>query len=180
MGKLSYQLLFPNVDVVDLSCNQFRVPIPLWSTNATKLSLKSNSFPGPISSTISDLMPRQWCNLPSLYILDLAQNNLFGDILDCLENLTGRISYGNQLQTLNNVSICEGNPSLCGSPLSTRCLGDEKFDSTTFVDDSVEDKHDRFDIESIRLGSIVGLLVKKSWGRDIKDRISLKYGLEKN
>ena len=40
MGKLSYQLLFPNVDVVDLSCNQFRGPIPLWFTNATKLSLK--------------------------------------------------------------------------------------------------------------------------------------------
>ena len=40
MGKLSYQLLFPNVDVFDLSCNQFRGPIPLWFTNATKLSLK--------------------------------------------------------------------------------------------------------------------------------------------
>ena len=67
MGKLSYQLLFPNVDVVDLSCNQFRGPIPLWFTNATKLSLKRNSFPGPISSTISDLMPRY---------LDLSENLL--------------------------------------------------------------------------------------------------------
>lgn len=85
----------------------------------------------------------------------------------------------NQLQTLNDVSIYKGNPSVCGSPLSTKCLGDETFDSTTFVDDNVEDKHDRFDIESIRRGSIVGLLVKKSRRHDIKDRISLKHGLEK-
>ena len=94
--------------------------------------------------------------------------------------LVGKISYGDQLQTLNDVSIYKGNPSLCGSPLSTKCLGDEIFDSTTFIDGSVEDKHDRFDIESIRLGSIVGLLVKKSWRHDIKDRITLKFGLEKN
>jgi hypothetical protein len=40
-------------------------------------------------------------------------------------NLSGKIPNGNQLQTLNDSSIYEGNSLLCGPPLWTKCSEDE-------------------------------------------------------
>ncbi|KAK7837853.1 receptor-like protein eix2 [Quercus suber] len=297
---------------IDLGGNYLSGNLPSWiGSHVLMLCLRSNLFSG--------IIPRQWCNLPSLHILDLAQNNLYGGIPDCLDNLTaliygynnsyfgvqeyqeetilvtkgqellygrilefvssidlsgnhltgeipnelsrliklgtvnlsinhltgnipqsignlrwleslylsknslsgpipkslsyltflahlnlsfnnlvGKIPYGNQLQTLNDASIYKGNPSLCGSPLPTKCPGDETFDGPTITSGSVDDKQDGDDYErlwfyvSIGLGFVVGfwsvcctLLVKKSWRHwyfqfcdDIKDRISLIIALK--
>ena len=85
-----------------------------------------------------------------LETLDLSNNRHFGPILGSMSSLTslvhmnlsfnkltGRIPSGNQLQTLNDVTTYKGNPSLCGSPLPTKCLRDETSDgpSITGVDD---------------------------------------------
>ena len=297
---------------IDLGGNSLSGNLPSWiGSQVLMLRLRSNLFSG--------IIPRQWCNLPSLHILDLAQNNLYGGIPDCLDNLTaliygdnnsyfrensyqeettlvakgqellygrilefvssidlsgnhltgeipnelsrlielgtvnlsinhltgnipqnignlrwletldlsknslsgpipqslssltflahlnlsfnnlvGKIPSGNQLQTLNDASIYKGNPSLCGSPLPTKCPGDETFDGPTITSSSVDDKQDRDDYErlwfyvSIGLGFVVGfwsvcctLVVKKSWRHwyfqfcdDIKDRISLIVALK--
>nr|POE50117.1 hypothetical protein CFP56_68033 [Quercus suber] len=69
----------------------------------------------------------------------------------------------------------KSNPSLYGSPLLTKCLGDGTF-APTIIDGSVEDEQDGDDYEklwlyaSIGLGFVVGfwgvcgtLLLKKSW-----------------
>uniref|UniRef100_A0A7N2LMD5 Leucine-rich repeat-containing N-terminal plant-type domain-containing protein n=1 Tax=Quercus lobata TaxID=97700 RepID=A0A7N2LMD5_QUELO len=297
---------------IDLGGNYLSGNLPSWiGSHVLMLRLRSNLFSG--------IIPRQWCNLPSLHILDLAQNNLYGGIPDCLDNLTaliygynnsyfsvynyqeetilvtkgqellygrilefvnsidlsgnhltgeipnelsrlielgtvnlsinhltgnipqnignlrwlesldlsknslsgpipkslssmtflahlnlsfnnlvGKIPSGNQLQTLNDASIYKGNPSLCGSPLPTKCPGDETFDGPTITNGSVDDKQDGDYYErlwfyvSIGLGFVVGfwsvcctLLVKKSWRHwyfqfcdDIKDRISLIIALK--
>ena len=71
---------------IDLGGNRLLGNLPSWiGSNVLILYLRSIFF--------SEIIPRQWCNLSSLYNLDLAQNNLFGDILDCLDNLTGLV-YG--------------------------------------------------------------------------------------
>ena len=71
---------------IDLGGNHLLGNLLSWiGLNVLILYLRSIFF--------SEIIPRQWCNLSSLYNLDLAQNNLFGDILDCLDNLTGLV-YG--------------------------------------------------------------------------------------
>ncbi|KAL7261329.1 hypothetical protein ACSBR1_006889 [Camellia fascicularis] len=49
-------------------------------------------------------------SLTSLSHLNLSYNNL-----------SGSIPSTNQFQTFNDPSIYEGNPKLCGLPLSTKC-----------------------------------------------------------
>ena len=156
-----------------------------------------------------------------LETLDLSNNRLFGPILGSMSSLTSlvhmnlsfnkltaRIPSGNQLQRLNDVTTYKGNPSLCGSPLPTKCPGDETSDgpSITGVDDEQGgDDYERIWLyTSIRLKFVVGFwsvcgtLLKKSrrhcyfrFCDDIKDRIALvialrvihlkkKFGLEKN
>ncbi|KAK7828114.1 receptor-like protein eix2 [Quercus suber] len=79
--KLNWFLEFPSKLVIDLGGNCLLGNLPSWiGSNVLILYLR-------------EIILRQWCNLPSLYILDLAQNNLFRDILDCLDNLTGLV-YG--------------------------------------------------------------------------------------
>ncbi|KAK7839207.1 receptor-like protein eix2 [Quercus suber] len=133
-------------------------------------------------------------SLTSLVHLNLSFNKL-----------VGRIPLGNQLQTLNDASIYKGNSRLCGSPLSTKCLGDETSNGPTFSDEDGDDTERLWFIVRIGLGFVVGfwsvcgtLLAKKSWRYwyfsfcdDIKNRIALiivleivhltrKFGLENN
>ncbi|XP_050286247.1 receptor-like protein EIX2 [Quercus robur] len=167
---------------VNLSNNHLTGNIPqdighLWRLET--LDLSKNSLSGPIPKSLS--------SLTFLAHLNLSFNNL-----------VGKIPSGNQLQTLNDASIYKGNPSLCGSPLPTKCPGDETFDGPTITSSSVDNKQDGDDYErlwfyvSIGLGFVVGfwsvcctLLVKKSWRHwyfqfcdDIKDRISLIIALK--
>ncbi|KAL8265810.1 hypothetical protein R6Q59_003154 [Mikania micrantha] len=73
-------------------------------------------------------------DLKQLESLDLSMNKLSGRIpqssssLNFLSylnlsynNLSGAIPHGNQIQTLDDLSIYEGNSGLCGPPVSRSC-----------------------------------------------------------
>ncbi|KAK8636656.1 hypothetical protein V6N13_124398 [Hibiscus sabdariffa] len=114
--------------------------------------------------------------------IDLSRNNLTGHIPPSLSsltllnhlklsynNLSGRIPTGNQLQTLNDSSNYEGNPFLCGVPLSTTCPGDTISPPTPSSGDG--DSKDKLWLYlSIAMGFIAGflgvcgtLVLKESW-----------------
>ncbi|KAM1761774.1 hypothetical protein ACFX12_004498 [Malus domestica] len=164
------------------------------------LNLSRNQLRGNIPSTIGNL---HW-----LETLDLAHNCLSGQIpqsyssLSLLahvnlsfNNLVGRIPLGNQLQTLEDSSIYEGNPLLCGVPLSTKCPRDETphFPSSDEGDNKDDDDNGKLWLYvSITLSFITSfwgvcgtLIVKKSWRYayfcffdDMKDKVALAIALK--
>ncbi|KAM1765362.1 hypothetical protein ACFX11_004498 [Malus domestica] len=183
---------------IDLSSNNLEGEIPEEMTSLIALgtlNLSRNQLRGNIPSTIGNL---RW-----LETLDLSHNRLSGQIpqsyssLSLLahvnlsfNNLAGRIPSGNQLQTLEDPSIYEGNPLLCGVPLLTKCSGDETppFPSSDAGDNKDEDDNRKLWLYvSITLGFITGfwgvcgtLIVKKSWRYayfrffdDMKDKVAL-------
>ncbi|XP_027185861.1 receptor-like protein 46 [Coffea eugenioides] len=90
------------------------------------LNLSQNHLTGKIPDKIG--------NLKQLETLDLSMNALFGAIPESLSDLyslnslnlshnklSGPIPSGNQLQTLTDPSIYEGNSGLCGKPLPKNC-----------------------------------------------------------
>ncbi|XP_020417333.1 receptor-like protein 12, partial [Prunus persica] len=81
-GRLSSNQLirFPKLDTISLDHNQFKGPLPLWSTNATFLNLESNLFSGPIPSNFDKLMPK----LKEMY---LSENHLNGTIPPSICNM---------------------------------------------------------------------------------------------
>ncbi|CDP20968.1 unnamed protein product [Coffea canephora] len=118
------------VKSISLSANNLVGEIPdgiMDLTGLQILNLSQNHLSGRISKKIA--------NLKQLETLDLSMNELFGAIppslsaLDSLSflnlsynNLSGQIPSGNQLQTLMDPSIYEGNGGLCGKPLPNNCL----------------------------------------------------------
>ncbi|XP_009368629.2 receptor-like protein EIX2 [Pyrus x bretschneideri] len=197
-----YQTALTWVYSIDLSSNNLEGEIPEEMTSLTALgtlNLSRNQLRGNIPSTIGNL---RW-----LETLDLSHNHLSGQIpqsyssLSLLahvnlsfNNLAGRIPSGNQLQTLEDPSIYEGNPLLCGVPL-TKCLGDETppFPSSDAGDNKYEDDNGKLWLyASITLGFITGfwgvcgtLIVKKSWRYayfrffdDMKDKVALAIALK--
>ncbi|KAB2601754.1 LRR receptor-like serine/threonine-protein kinase [Pyrus ussuriensis x Pyrus communis] len=188
---------------IDLSSNNLEGKIPEEMTSLIALgtlNLSRNQLRGNIPSTIGNL---RW-----LETLDLSHNRLSGQIpqsyssLSLLahvnlsfNNLAGRIPSGNQLQTLEDPSIYEGNPLLCGVPLLTKCPGDETppFRPSDAGDNKDEDDNGRLWLYvSITLGFIIGfwgvcgtLIVKKSWRYayfrffdDMKDKVALAIVLK--
>ncbi|KAL6203843.1 hypothetical protein ACLB2K_027542 [Fragaria x ananassa] len=165
--------------IIDLSSNDLEGEIPEEISSLLSLgtlNLSMNQLSGSIPSKIG--------NLYRLETLDLSQNRLSGHIPQSLSNmtflshlnlshnkLTGRIPSGNQLQTLVDPSIYEGN-SLCGFPLP-KCPEDED----NMHEPDVQEKKDHGDDEeklgfytSAVLGFIIGfwsvcgtLILKKSW-----------------
>jgi Leucine-rich repeat (LRR) protein len=87
MGKLPHKIVSPKLNVIDLSYNHFKGPIPLWFTNVTHLYLQNNFFSGPIPSNIGDLMP-------SLLYLDFSENLLNSTIPSPIQKM-------NDLQVLS-------------------------------------------------------------------------------
>ncbi|KAE8722145.1 hypothetical protein F3Y22_tig00014370pilonHSYRG00109 [Hibiscus syriacus] len=81
-GELPDQLSYPNLNLIDLSCNNFGGPFPSWSTNATDVLLHENSFSGPIPENIGALMPR----LKKLYV---SRNHLSGRIPSSVCDIEG-------------------------------------------------------------------------------------------
>ncbi|KAJ8434999.1 hypothetical protein Cgig2_027842 [Carnegiea gigantea] len=122
---------------IDLSCNKLTGEIPSEIGNLGNLlalNLSHNSLWGPIPATIS--------NMNNLEGLDLSHNSLNGSIptalaeLDFLEvfkvvsnNLSGKIPFEAHFMTFD-ASSYEGNPFLCGLPLSVNCKTGELLPSS--------------------------------------------------
>uniref|UniRef100_A0A2N9HVZ3 Uncharacterized protein n=1 Tax=Fagus sylvatica TaxID=28930 RepID=A0A2N9HVZ3_FAGSY len=86
-GEIPSSLQNCSLESIDLGGNHLSGNLPLWiQSDISIIRLRSNLFSG--------IIPRQWCNLQFLHILDLAQNNIFGGIPHCLDNLTALV-YGN-------------------------------------------------------------------------------------
>ncbi|KAM5552264.1 hypothetical protein ABKV19_026900 [Rosa sericea] len=185
--------------IIDFSHNDLEGEIPEEISSLVglaTLNLSMNQLSGNIPSRIG--------NLHLLETLDLSQNQLSGQIPQSLASLTflshlnlscnkltGRIPSGNQLQTLDDSSIYEGNPSLCGFPLSN-CTEDGGN-----MHEPQHEPHEADDEKlglytSAVLGFIIGfwsvcgtLILKKSWRYayfqffdHIKEKVALAIALK--
>ncbi|KAI5332375.1 hypothetical protein L3X38_022504 [Prunus dulcis] len=189
-------------NLIDLSSNNFEGEIPEQVGSLVELgtlNLSMNQLTGEIPSSIGKL---RW-----LETLDLSHNQLSGHIPQNFSSLTslshlnlsynnliGNIPSGYQLQTLNDPSIYEHNPSLCGAPLSTVCPTDDTKPGHTFhgEDHSKDDKEGFWFYVSMALGFIIGfwaicgtLVLKKSWRYayfkffdNVKEKVALTIALK--
>ncbi|PRQ30150.1 putative non-specific serine/threonine protein kinase [Rosa chinensis] len=185
--------------IIDFSSNDLEGEIPEEICSLVQLgalNLSMNQLSGHIPSKIG--------NLELLETLDLSQNQLSGQIPQSLasltflshlnlssNNLTGRIPSGYQLQTLDDSSIYEGNPSLCGFPLSECPEDGDKMHEPSAEDHEDDDKKLGF-YTSAALGFIIGfwsvcgtLILKKSWRYAyfqffdwIKEKVALAIALK--
>ncbi|XP_022759853.1 receptor like protein 30-like [Durio zibethinus] len=126
--QTKYEKIQEFLVAIDLSSNRFEgcIPEDIQILKAIQfLNLSNNSLSGPIPSSLA--------NLTGLQSLDLSQNKLSGEIPRELVELTflevfnvsnnqliGPIPQGKQFATFENDSF-EGNPGLCGNPLSKKC-----------------------------------------------------------
>ncbi|EXB37635.1 Receptor-like protein 12 [Morus notabilis] len=128
----NYPVILESFAGIDFSCNKFNGEIPQLVGNLValrSLNLSFNNLTGSIPSSLG--------NLTELESLDLSNNKLSGEIPPQLtrltflqsfdvsrNNLRGPIPQANQFGNMDNTSF-EGNPGLCGNPLSKKC-GDSK------------------------------------------------------
>ncbi|KAK1569316.1 hypothetical protein Q3G72_035336 [Acer saccharum] len=171
------------VNSIDLSNNSLSGEVPDLRnlSRLNTLNLSMNHLTGKI--------PEITGSLQRLETLDLSRNQLSGQIPPSLtsltflahlnlsyNNLSGEIPSTNQFQTLNDPSIYQGNPALCGSPLSNKCKKDRETSQSPEDGDEKRDNEDEANLEkalfysSIGLGSAVGfwgvcgtLTLNKSW-----------------
>ncbi|CDP05584.1 unnamed protein product [Coffea canephora] len=170
----------PLVKSISLSANNLVGEIPdgvMELVQLQVLNLSQNHLTGRIPDKIG--------NLKQLETLDLSMNALFGAIPKSLSDLyslnslnlshnklSGPIPSGNQLQTLTDPSIYEGNSGLCGKPLPNNCWEHKSPTKNGPIDD--DEGHGESDwswfYAGIGPGFAVGLLgvlgillFKKSW-----------------
>lgn len=156
---------------IDLSSNKFDGEIPEsigGLVGLYSLNLSNNALTGPILTSLA--------NLTQLEALDLSQNKLLGEIPQQLtqltflavfsvshNHLTGPIPQGKQFNTFSNSSF-DGNPGLCGSPLSRVCGSSKGWSLTpppsTFGNGSPSD----FDWKIVLMGYGSGIVMGVSIG----------------
>ncbi|CAK9137334.1 unnamed protein product [Ilex paraguariensis] len=184
--QMQYTSTLELVNVIDLSSNSLWGEIPEDITKLSTLgtlNLSRNELTGKIPETIA--------GLKKLETLDLSCNHLSGPIPPSMSsittlnhlnlshnNLCGPIPSTNQFLTFNDPAIYEGNPGLCGGPLSTKCLtpngGDGEGQGQPKDNDNDDENEDEFEMlwlwVSVALGFVSGfwavcgsLVIKKSW-----------------
>ncbi|XP_031272052.1 probable LRR receptor-like serine/threonine-protein kinase At4g36180 [Pistacia vera] len=133
-GKLPHHLEFPNLRALDLGSNHFEGPFPVWSTNASEISLQDNLFSGSLPENIGSLMPRlqklylSWnrldgkvpssmCELEGLQVLSLRSNKLYGELPNCWHK--SRMLWGIDM---SNNTLTGSIPSSFGSLASLSVL----------------------------------------------------------
>ncbi|KAJ9683266.1 hypothetical protein PVL29_019026 [Vitis rotundifolia] len=148
-----YKSILYLVHSMDLSHNNLSGEVPEGVTNLTRLgtlNLSVNHLTGKIPFNIGSLQ--------GLETLDLSRNQLSG------------------LQTLEDPSINENNPALCGPPTTAKCPGDDQPPKPRSGDNEEDENENRdgFEIKwfyvSMGSGFAVGfwgvcgtLIVKNSW-----------------
>ncbi|XP_062153782.1 receptor-like protein 35 [Alnus glutinosa] len=126
--NMFYEKVLELFIAIDFSSNKFVGEVPKSIENlkgVQLLNLSNNYLNGPIPPSLGNLL--------ALEALDLSQNKLSGEIPQQLtqltflgffdvshNNLTGPIPQGKQFGTFENNSF-EGNPGLCGRPLTKTC-----------------------------------------------------------
>ncbi|KAL7171733.1 hypothetical protein ACSBR2_036405 [Camellia fascicularis] len=188
--QLIYTFTLELVNIIDLSSNNLQGEIPELITNLSTLgtlNLSHNRLTGKIPEKIGGLQ--------RLETLDLSCNHLSGPIPSTMSsmtslnnlnlsfnNLSGPIPSGNQFETFIDPSIYEGNPELCGPPLSTKCLmpndrdADANQHAKAHKDEDENEDENKNENENLgfylgmALGFVVGfwavcgsLMLKKSW-----------------
>ncbi|OMO92963.1 hypothetical protein COLO4_17178 [Corchorus olitorius] len=183
--ELEYQRTLYLVNSLDLSNNNLSGELPVGLTSLVLLGTLNLSM-----NVLTGTIPEDIGNLKRLETLDLSINKLSGHIppgmvsltfLNHLNlsynNLSGKIPTTNQFQSLNDPSIYEGNPALCGPPLSAKCSNlNETNDNSPDADRDNKEGEDSDKIQlvwfwiSCVLGFFVGfwgvcgtLIIKKSW-----------------
>ncbi|XP_022138049.1 leucine-rich repeat receptor protein kinase MSL1-like [Momordica charantia] len=168
--EMKYSSTLKYVLIIDLSSNKLSGEIPNEITKFVylgTLNLSNNHFVGTIPENIGAMQ--------QLETLDLSCNRLSGKIPASLNslnflshlnlsfnNLTGSIPKGNHLETLEEPSIYEGNPLLCGSPVKTKCPWDGHSPNygVPVISTSEEDEEIMFGFYiSMAIGFPVGLNV---------------------
>ncbi|KAJ4843724.1 hypothetical protein Tsubulata_012875 [Turnera subulata] len=176
-----YTKTLPFLFSIDISRNNFAGQIPEELTSLAglqNLNLSRNNLTGHIPRTIG--------NLKALESLDLSRNELSGSIpqsiveLNFLSHLSlafnklkGPIPSGNQLQTLQEEFMYEGNNGLCGAPLKKSCL-EAEGGGDHIEQRKDEEDDDWFEMAWFQIGMATGfvvgfvgvcstLYVKKSW-----------------
>ncbi|XP_062153659.1 receptor-like protein 9DC3 [Alnus glutinosa] len=169
--------------VVDISRNRFDGEISKFIENLRGfqlLNLSNNALTGHIPPSLG--------SLTELEALDLSQNMLSGKIpqqltqLTFLEffnishnNFTGPIPRGKQFDTFENNSF-EGNPGLCGRPLTKTCENSDELPSQPSISQESQDFESPFEFGwkivvigygfGFALGVIIGPIViarKHDW-----------------
>ncbi|XP_038887937.1 receptor-like protein EIX2 [Benincasa hispida] len=179
----SYLQLYSMVNV-DLSNNNLYGSIPseiATITDLFNLNLSHNHLSGTI--------PVEFGRSLALESLDLSFNQLSGSIPNSMlslsslgvlklsnNNFSGRIPREGHLSTFNDPSSYEGNPYLCGDPLSVLCLDTNSDKPSIEIDNFNSDSHEEDKLEKmwfwiiVMLGFALGfwgvvgpLILKRSW-----------------
>ncbi|XP_048323243.2 receptor-like protein EIX1 [Ziziphus jujuba] len=121
-----YSSIIANANSINLSGNNLTGKLPSEMTSLSALQSLNLS-----RNYISGSIPKEIANLEYLQTLDLSHNHLSGQIPQSLSSVTSltklNLSYNDlqgripPLPKFQDASIFEGNPSLCGDPLPTKC-----------------------------------------------------------
>ncbi|XP_023900166.1 receptor-like protein EIX2 [Quercus suber] len=85
-GEIPSSLQNFSIVSMDFGGNRLSGNLPSWiESDIFMLRLRSNLFNG--------IIPKKWCNLYKLHILDIAQNNLSGDIPNCFNNFIALVDH---------------------------------------------------------------------------------------